>query len=100
MITPNGDNINDIFAIENLNTSINAEDPDRYRNNKLQIFDRWGKKVYEAINYDTFAKDGQVNPGTQIFDGSNLPDGVYYFSFYYKGKAKTVNYNGTLTIIR
>ena len=100
VITPNGDNINDVFAIENLNTSINAEDPDRYRNNKLLIYDRWGKKVYEAHNYDTFAKDGQVIRGQQVFDGSGLSDGVYYYSFYYKGKAKTVNYNGSLTIIR
>ena len=100
VITPNGDGLNDVFAIENLNTSINVEDPDKYRNNKLFIYDRWGKKVYEAHNYDTFAKGGQVMRGSQFFDGSGLADGVYYYSFYYKGKAKTVNYNGSLTIIR
>ncbi len=56
--------------------------------------------MYEAHNYDTFAKGGQVMRGSQFFDGSGLADGVYYYSFYYKGKAKTVNYNGSLTIIR
>lgn len=100
VITPNGDNMNDVFAIENLNTNVNLEDPDQYRNNKLYIYDRWGKKVYEAHNYDTFAKDGTIYKGTQYFDGGTLPDGVYYYSFYYKGKAKTVNYNGSLSIIR
>ena len=35
-----------------------------------------------------------------MFDGSGLSDGVYYYSFQYKGKAKTVTYNGSLTIIR
>ncbi len=100
VITPNGDNINDVFAIENLNTNVNLEDPDAFRNNELLIYDRWGKLVYSAKNYDTFARNGQVEKGMQAFDGMNLPDGVYYFSFYYKGKAKVVKYNGTLTIIR
>ncbi len=100
VITPNGDGSNDVFAIENLNTDVNPEDPDGYRNNKLVIFDRWGKKVYEAKNYDTFSRDGQIQPGSKIFDASGVSDGVYYFSFYYKGKAKTVTYNGSLTIIR
>jgi gliding motility-associated-like protein len=100
VITPNGDGINDVFAIENLNTNVNLEDPDEYRTNKLYIYDRWGKKVYSAKNYDTFSLNGQITLGNQFFDGSSLSDGVYYFSFYYKGKAKTVNYNGSLTIIR
>lgn len=100
VITPNGDNINDVFAIENLNTNINEEDPDGYRNNHLKIHDRWGKKVYDAKNYDTYAKDGQVYPGNKVFDGSGLQDGVYYYSFQYKGKAKTITFNGSITIIR
>ena len=100
IITPNGDGINDVFAIQNLNTNINEEDPDEYRTNKLYIYDRWGKQVYAAKNYDTYARDGQIMQGEQVFDGANLSDGVYYFSFYYKGKAKTVNYNGSLTIMR
>ena len=100
VITPNGDGTNDVFAIENLNTDVNPEDPDGYTNNKLVIFDRWGKKVYEAKNYDTFSRDGQIQLGSQVFDALCVSDGVYYFSFYYKGKAKTVTYNGSLTIIR
>jgi len=100
VITPNGDGVNDVFAIQNLNTNINPEDPDEYRHNDLYIYDRWGRKVYEAHNYDTFAREGEITLGDQIFDGSNLSDGVYYFSFYYKGKVKTVNYHGSLTIVR
>ena len=100
VITPNGDGINDVWAIENLNTNINPEDPDGYRNNRLMIYDRWGKKVYDAKNYDTYAKDGTVYPGEHIFDGSGLSDGVYYYSFHYKGKAKTITFNGSITIVR
>ena len=100
IITPNGDGINDVWAIENLNTNINPEDPDGYRNNRLMIYDRWGKKVYDAKNYDTYAKDGTIYPGNQIFDGSGLNDGVYYYSFQYKGKAKTITFNGSITIVR
>lgn len=105
VITPNGDGVNDVFAIGNLNTSINNLDPDRYRNNELTIYDRWGKQVYHAENYDTFMdmtdeRGTGIIIGDQVFDGSKVTDGTYFFTFYYKGKFKTVNYHGSLQIIR
>ena len=100
VITPNGDNKNDVFAIQNLNTDINFEDPDGYRTNDLYISDRWGKVVYHVKNYDTYAKNGEIFKGSQVFDATGLPDGTYYYSFYYKGKVKIVDYHGSLTVIR
>lgn len=100
IITPNKDGLNDVFAIKNLNPDINPEDPDEYRTNSLQIYDRWGKKVYEAENYDTYMKEDQLYVGEKVFTAEKLQDGQYYFSFYYKGKAKTVKYSGSLLIIR
>ena len=100
VITPNGDGINDVWAIENLNTDIDPEDPDEYRHNELRINDRWGKLVFKAKNYDTWAKDGQINVGTNPFTGENLPDGTYYYTFTYKGKAKSTQWHGSITIIR
>lgn len=100
IITPNGDGFNDVWAIGNLSTRINPEDPDKYRTNELHIYDRWGKQVYHAKNYDTYARNGEIFLGEKVFTGENLSDGVYYYSFYYKGKAKVVKYNGSLTIVR
>ena len=100
VITPNGDGINDCFAIQNLNIRYNPEDPDEYRSNELYVYDRWGKTVYHAKNYDTYAVDGKILRGTQYFDASQLSDGVYYYTFYYKGKVKTVDYHGSITVIR
>ena len=105
VITPNGDGVNDVFAIGNLNTSMNSYDPDRYRNNELTIYDRWGKQVYHALNYDTFMdmtgeRGNGIIVGDQVFDASKVTDGTYFYTFYYKGKLKTVNYHGTLQIIR
>ena len=100
VFTPNGDGINDVWAIGNLNTDINLEDPDGYRTNELRISDRWGKVVFSAKNYDTYSKDGQIYPGTNPFTGLDLPDGVYYYTFSYKGKAKTTQWHGSITIVR
>lgn len=100
VITPNGDNINDVWAIENLNTDINPEDPDEYRHNELIVHDRWGKMVFHVKNYDTYARNGEIHVGTNPFNGDNLPDGVYYYTFSYKGKAKTTQWHGSITIIR
>ncbi|MBR4912847.1 MAG: choice-of-anchor L domain-containing protein [Bacteroidales bacterium] len=100
VITPNGDGINDVWAIENLNTDINPEDPDEYRHNEVRITDRWGKVVFHTKNYDTWAKDGQIYMGSNPFTGDNLSDGTYYYTFIYKGKAKTTQWHGSITIIR
>jgi gliding motility-associated-like protein len=100
IITPNGDGKNDVFAIINLNTAIDANDPNHYRENLLTIYNRWGKKVYEAKNYDTFMKGEELLTGTKSFSGQNCPDGTYYFTFYYKGKLEIYHLNGTLMIVR
>ena len=100
VITPNGDGINDVWAIGNLNTDINPEDPDEYRHNELRISDRWGKVVFHVKNYDTWSKGGQIHIGENPFTGDDLSDGVYYYVFSYKGKAKTTTWHGSITIIR
>ncbi|MDY6327466.1 MAG: gliding motility-associated C-terminal domain-containing protein [Bacteroidales bacterium] len=100
IITPNGDGVNDVWAIGNLNTSINEEDPDRFRSNRLRIYDRWGGLVYKADNYDTYSRDGDISTGEKVFDGAGLSDGVYYFTFTYKGKAGNTSHNGSITIVR
>jgi subtilisin-like proprotein convertase family protein len=101
IITPNGDGLNDVFVISGLNTYINADDPNKFRENTLTIYDRWGKKVYETKNYDTYLNtEGEVVVGKKAFGGEKCPDGTYYFTFYYKGKVKTFHLNGTLMIVR
>lgn len=45
-------------------------------------------------------KDDELLIGTQCFDAIDLQDGQYYFSFYYKGKMKVVEYSGSLLIVR
>lgn len=60
--TPNGDGINDIWNIKNLNT---------YSNCTVQIFDRWGQKIYSSIGY------GMPWDGT--YRGAAVPGGTYYY---------------------
>jgi gliding motility-associated-like protein len=46
-ITPNGDGNNDVFTIDNIS---------EYPNNRLIIFNRWGRQVYETNGYDNTTK--------------------------------------------
>lgn len=91
VITPNGDGVNDVFIIKDLN-------PDR--TNKLYIADRWGKKVFEQTNYQTYMKDDIVYNAESGFGMGNLSEGVYFYTFYYEGAVRTLQFNGTITIFR
>ena len=93
IITPNGDGKNDVFAIKNMNPLMP---------NILSIYDRWGKKVYEKQNYQTYAREGdpQIYNESDGFSADKLSDGVYYYTFHYEGYTKAVDYHGTLTVIR
>ncbi len=66
--SPNGDGTNDLFVITGI---------DRYPNNKLIIFNRWGNKVYEANPYVN-KWDGKATEGLRI-GGDDLPTGTYFY---------------------
>lgn len=91
IITPNGDGVNDVFAIKNLNPELP---------NVLTIYDRWGQKVFEMQNYQTYVKDDVIYNAELGFTGANNSDGVYYYTFHYEGFVRAIDYHSSLTIIR
>jgi gliding motility-associated-like protein len=80
VFTPNGDGINDKFVIKNL---------DQYPNNRLQIFDRTGKVLYEQNDYAN-NWDGRVN-------GQLLTKDTYLYILTIKGQ---IVKKGTVTLVR
>lgn len=70
-ISPDDDGINEFWEIEDL---------DRYTNNTVQIFNRWGDLVFETTNYDNTQNvfRGVANRKTTTGAG-NLPEGTYFF---------------------
>jgi gliding motility-associated-like protein len=67
-ITPNGDNLNDFFFIEGIQN---------YPGNNIQIFNRWGNKVFDMTEYDN-SWQGTANIGINVI-GTDLPTGTYYY---------------------
>jgi gliding motility-associated-like protein len=66
VITPNGDGDNDLWIIDGI---------DRFPNNAVVIFNRWGDKINSYERYDN---------KTVVWDGTDLrghsvPDGTYFF---------------------
>jgi gliding motility-associated-like protein len=56
--SPNGDGKNDVFKIPFITN---------LKENNVVVFNRWGKKVFEADNY------------ANTWDGENLPSGTYFY---------------------
>ena len=67
--TPNNDGLNDFFFIECI---------DQFPNNLLQVFNRWGTKVFEMENYDN-SWDGTSTGRATIAAEERLPVGTYYY---------------------
>ncbi len=79
--SPNGDGVNDVWYIENI---------EMFPNNHVQIFNRWGNMVYEADSYDN-SWDGRRK-------GKKMPDATYYFVVDLKNSRRP--FTGAVTIIR
>ncbi len=62
VITPNGDGFNDVWVVEGITG---------YKQNSVQIFDKWGDKVYDKGNYQ--------NDWNGTGKSGLLPDGTYYY---------------------
>lgn len=66
-VTPNGDGNNDYFHIENIES---------FLNNKVQIFNRWGQKLFETTNYNN--KTNRWN-GTINGDKETAVSATYFY---------------------
>ncbi|HOY33036.1 MAG TPA: gliding motility-associated C-terminal domain-containing protein [Bacteroidales bacterium] len=78
VFTPNNDGYNDVFEIENV---------EKYPENKLTIYNRWGIKVFDTYQY------------RNTWNAEGVPDGVYYFIFN-PGIIGSKPVEGTITIMR
>jgi gliding motility-associated-like protein len=82
IFTPNDDGINDVFKITTHN----------YEAFNLNIFNRWGQKVFFS-NTDAISWDG-------MFDGTQAPDGVYFYTLEIKTNCEDINNSGTISLYR
>jgi gliding motility-associated-like protein len=79
--TPNGDGINDTWNIQYLST---------YPNCTVQIFNRYGQKL--------FYSEGYPLPWDGTYNGVKVPDGIYYYIINLNGGQSSIA--GHVTVIR
>jgi gliding motility-associated-like protein len=76
VITPNNDGFNDHFTIRNIKL---------YSQNRLIVYDRWGKVMYETSGYNN------------SWTGGDLASGVYFYELNLI--TPDITYRGTLSIL-
>ncbi len=79
--SPNGDGINDVWLIRNLNS---------YSDVRVKIFDRYGQTILNSIGYNI--------PWDGTLSGKPVPAGVYYYII--ESKAGNIRQSGSVTLIR
>lgn len=90
-ISPNDDGHNDAFLIEGIS---------QYPDNNVEIYNRWGVKVYDATSYnesDNMFRGYSDGRGT-VKRGDKLPTGTYFYILRYKKGDKGVEKSGYLYI--
>ncbi|NEN23971.1 gliding motility-associated C-terminal domain-containing protein [Cryomorpha ignava] len=86
IITPNGDNRNDFFAIEGV---------EEFEDARLEVYDRWGKLIFETDNY--MAGKPQIKTDN-AFDADGFGDGTYFYIINVEsGECVT---SGTIEVLR
>ncbi len=66
-VTPNGDGLNDVFYIQNI---------EQFKGNIVEIYNRWGQNLASIKDYDNLTNNwkGTIGIGTEI-----APSGTYFF---------------------
>jgi len=80
--SPNADGINDVWSVAGLSSYVNAD---------LNIFDRYGTRVFTSRGYN--------NPWNGTRNGTPLPVGVYYYVLNLND-GKTPAKSGSVTLLR
>ncbi|KGO89399.1 T9SS type B sorting domain-containing protein [Flavobacterium suncheonense] len=75
-VSPNGDGKNDIFYLEGIEC---------YPRNTVEIFNRWGAKVFETTGYDNTSKvfRGKSEGKNTVSKNEALPTGTYFYILRY-----------------
>lgn len=63
--TPNGDGVNDLWIVDNM---------ELFPNNVVHIFNRWGTSIYKAKSYN------MSNAWDGTYEGEPVPVGTYYYT--------------------
>lgn len=84
MITPNFDGKNDLWRLDFIQVF--------YRQAEIEIFNRWGVKIYRSEGYDN-AWDG-------TYKGDPLPVGVYFYTIKLNDVNDTPVIKGTVTLLK
>ncbi|MDY0989466.1 gliding motility-associated C-terminal domain-containing protein [Flavobacterium sp. CFBP9031] len=90
-VSPNGDGINDSFYIKGIN---------KYPDNRVEIYNRWGVKVYDATSYnenDVMFK-GYSDGRSTVKRGEGLPAGTYFYVLKYNKNNTIIENTGYLYI--
>ncbi len=82
-VSPNGDGVNDVFYIAEI-----EEFPD----NELRIYNRWGNLVHQERAY--------LNTWYGTYRGDPLPDGAYFYILTVRNEGRETSYNGYLELLR
>jgi gliding motility-associated-like protein len=82
-ISPNGDNMNDTWAIQGI---------EKYPQNTVRVYNRWGSLIFETTNYDNEfnAWDGSVNRGINL--GRKASYGTYFYIIEFGTKQVRTGY--------
>lgn len=82
--TPNGDGVNDVFVIGNI---------DKYPDNTFEVYNRYGQKVFHVAGYQ--------NDWSGSYLGNDLPSGTYFYILDpHDSSGKVGKYKGQINIVR
>ncbi|WP_158989121.1 RICIN domain-containing protein [Mucilaginibacter sp. L196] len=85
-LSPNGDGVNDVLTIANIQN---------YPDNKIMVINVNGTKVYEASHYDNVT---QVFNGHSSVNGQLQPQGTYYYQLQYTDKGVLKSKTGFIVL--
>ena len=90
-ISPNDDGINDSFHIKGI---------DNYPDNQVEIYNRWGVKVFDTKSYNESDNmfRGYSDGRATINRNEKLPTGTYFYILKYNNTQKVVEQSGYLYI--
>ncbi|WP_158563219.1 Calx-beta domain-containing protein [Chitinophaga silvatica] len=91
-ISPNNDGLgNDLMWVENI---------DKYPDNEVTIFNRWGGTVFKLKNYDNKSRNFRGKANTGSMSGNDVPEGSYFYNINVVIDGKREQYTGFIVIKR